>query len=315
MPHGTLYIVSTPIGNLEDLTLRARRVLAEVDGILAEDTRRTGQLLHHLGIRTPMRSLHRHNERAREAQVLERLEAGASLALVSDAGTPLVSDPGEGLVARVRAAGHAVVPVPGASAVLAALVTSGLAAVPFTFLGFPPRKGRERRGFLARLRETPHTVVLFESPERTARFLGDLAALGPDAATREVALVREVTKLHEEVRRGTVAELAAYYGEEAPRGEVTLVVGPAPGEAAGGEAVAGAGEAVDEGAVRALGLALLAEGASPSRAAREVARRLGLPRNRVYARIQELADEAGSPSAPPPSEPGALPGPPSEAEG
>ncbi len=302
MPHGTLYIVSTPIGNLEDLTLRARRILAEVDGILAEDTRRTGQLLHHLGVRTPMRSLHRHNERAREEEVLARLAEGASLALVSDAGTPLVSDPGEGLVARVRAAGHAVVPIPGASAVLAALVASGLAAVPFTFLGFPPRKGKERAAFLAQLRETVHTVVLFESPERTARLLADLAALGPDQERRAGAVVREVTKLHEEVRGGTVAELAAYYEESPPRGEVTVVVGPLPAE--GPAADTGEGEGVDEAAILALARALLAEGASPSRTAREVARRLGLPRNRVYALVQDLASSSPDGGHPPdPSDP------------
>jgi 16S rRNA (cytidine1402-2'-O)-methyltransferase len=280
MTPGTLYIVSTPIGNLEDLTVRAARILSEVDTLLVEDTRRTATLLRHLGVTTPMVSLHRHNEREREQMVLERLAAGGSLALVSDAGTPLVSDPGERLVERVREAGHTVVPIPGPSAVMAALVASGLPAVPFFFLGFPPRKGRERAAFLERIREARETVVLFESPERTAALLHELAEGGDGA--RPAAVARELTKLHEEVRRGTVLELSRYYAEDPPRGEVTLVLAPPVGETVDAEAV-------DDAAVRALGRALLDEGVPPSRAAREVARRLSLPRNRVYALLQELA--------------------------
>ncbi len=280
MTPGILYVVSTPIGNLDDLTVRAGRILSEVDALLVEDTRRTATLLRHVGATTPMISLHRHNERERERMVLERLGAGDTLALVSDAGTPLVSDPGERLVERVREAGHTVVPVPGPSAVMAALVASGLPAVPFLFLGFSPRKGRERAAFLERVREARETVVLFESPERTASLLAELAAGGDGA--RVGAVARELTKLHEEVRRGTVQELAHYYAEDPPRGEVTLVLAPSASEAVDAEAV-------DDAAVRALGRALLDEGLPPSRAAREVARRLGLPRNRVYALLQELA--------------------------
>jgi 16S rRNA (cytidine1402-2'-O)-methyltransferase len=289
MTHGTLYIVSTPIGNLEDVSARAARILGEVGVVLAEDTRRTGVLLHHLGLRVPMVSLHRHNERERETEVLERLAGGTSVALVSDAGTPLVSDPGERLVAAVHEAGFPVIPVPGPSAVLAALVASGLPAVPFVFLGFVPRKGKERERFLERIGGALETVVLFESPERTGRLLADLVAAGQGG--REAAVSRELTKLHEETRRGTVEVLAGYYGEEAPRGEVTVVIAP-PESGAGAVPEA----RVDEAAIRALGGALVQEGASPSRAAREVARRLGVARNLAYAVLQDLEVPDPTPS-------------------
>jgi len=283
---GTLYLVSTPIGNLEDLTARARRILGEVETILAEDTRRTGILLRHLDLRRPLLSLHRHNEEARGREVLDVLQSGRDLALVSDAGTPLLSDPGERLVSRVLDAGHAVVPVPGPSAILAALVASGLPALPFTFLGFVPRKGRERTRFLERVAGTEETVVAFESPERTGALLDDLAdSCGSD---RRAAVARELTKVHEEVRRGTLGELARYYRQEAPRGEVTVVVAPAGG-------VEDA-EEVDREAAAALGRGLLRQGSSPSRAAREVARRLGIPRNRAYEILQELSDESRVPT-------------------
>ena len=279
---GILYLVSTPIGNLEDLTLRARRTLAEAHTILAEDTRRTGILLRHLELRRPLLSLHQHNEEARAREVLEALDQGRELALVSDAGTPLLSDPGERLVKRVLEEGHAVVPIPGPSAILAALVASGLPTLPFVFLGFAPRKGNDRTRFLERVAASAETVVLFESPERAEVLLADLVRVcGGD---RPGVVARELTKVHEEFRRGTLGELARYYGEEAPRGEVTLVVGPAEEDAAG--------EEVDREAARALGRALLEQGTSPSRAAREVARRLGIPRNQAYDLVQELASEA-----------------------
>jgi 16S rRNA (cytidine1402-2'-O)-methyltransferase len=276
---GTLYVISTPIGNLEDLTRRAARVLAEVDGVLAEDTRRASILLGHLGVRVAVTSLHDHNEAARTAEVVSRLDAGETLALISDAGTPLVSDPGERLIPRVLEAGHEVVPLPGPSAVLAALVGSGLPTLPFVCFGFAPRKGPGRTALLERLTDAGETAVLFESPERTAALLAELAlACGSE---RRACVARELTKIHEEFRRGTLGELARYYGENPPRGEVTLVVAPSEDE--------GSPASVDEAAVRALAGALLEEGTSPSRAAREVARRLGLPRNRVYALVQELA--------------------------
>ncbi|MDX1650212.1 MAG: 16S rRNA (cytidine(1402)-2'-O)-methyltransferase, partial [Myxococcota bacterium] len=172
---GTLHVVATPIGNLEDVTLRALRVLREADAIYAEDTRRTRTLLDRHGIAARPRSLHAHNEAERTEEALALLEEGRALALVSDAGTPLVSDPGARLVEAARAAGHAVVAVPGPSAVLAALVASGLSAQPFTFLGFPPRKAGERRRMLGELAGRSETLVLFESPRRLAATLGELA--------------------------------------------------------------------------------------------------------------------------------------------
>lgn len=281
---GTLYLVSTPIGNMEDLTERARRILGEVDTILAEDTRRTGVLLRRLNLRRPLLSLHRHNEEARGSEVLEALGQGREMALVSDAGTPLMSDPGERLVTRVLEAGHTVVPIPGPSAILAALVVSGLPPLPFAFLGFPPRKGTDRARFLERVGGSEETVVAFESPERTAALLDDLArTCGKD---RRAAVARELTKLHEEVRRGTLGELARYYQGNAPRGEVTVVVAPA--------GAAEDPEAVDREAAEALGIGLLRQGRSPSRAAREVAKRLGIPRNRAYEILQGLDTQIDS---------------------
>jgi len=275
---GTLYLVATPIGNLEDLTLRATRILREVDLVLAEDTRRTGILLRHLGATTPMLSLHQHNEGARSAELLERLIGGGTMALVSDAGTPLVSDPGETLVRRAIAAGVGVVPIPGPSAVLHALVGSGFPAIPFTFRGFPPRKGREREEFLERIGEAPETTVLFESPERTGVLLRELAERC--GAEREGVVARELTKVHEEFRRGTLGELANYYADASPRGEVTIVL-------AGGTGVEPSA-GVDREAALALARVLLAEGESPSRTAREVARRLRLTRNMAYSLVQEM---------------------------
>jgi 16S rRNA (cytidine1402-2'-O)-methyltransferase len=290
---GTLYLVSTPIGNLGDLSVRGARILGEVDAVLAEDTRRTSTLLNHLDISVPLRSLHAHNEEARVGEVLRRLNAGESLALVSDAGTPLVSDPGERLVARVIDAGHQVVPIPGPSAILHALVGSGLPTVPFSFLGFVPRKGRERTELLHRVSSAEETTVLFESPERIARLLGDLEkSCGGD---RRAVVARELTKVHEEFRRGTLRELAGYYGMQgSPRGEVTVVVAPPARDHAA--------EKVHSEAARALAGALLAGGSSPSRAARELSTRLGIARNRAYAIVQDVAGE-GDPVSKGPNDP------------
>jgi 16S rRNA (cytidine1402-2'-O)-methyltransferase len=273
----TLYIVSTPIGNLQDLTHRAATVLAEADRVLAEDTRRTGLLLRHLGVAKPLVSLHAHNEASRVERVVAWLEAGETLALVSDAGTPLVSDPGQRLVEAVIAAGHELVPVPGPSAPLAALVVSGLPTERFTFLGFVPRKGGERRAVLGRVAESAETTVLFESPERLQALLEELAALC--GGGRRVACARELTKLHETVVRGTLDEVVRYYQEHPPRGEVTLVVAPMDEAEAEPERV--------EADARSLARTLLAAGDSPSRAAREVARRMDLPRNRAYTLVQD----------------------------
>jgi 16S rRNA (cytidine1402-2'-O)-methyltransferase len=275
----TLYLVSTPIGNLGDLTRRASEILGSADRILAEDTRRTRGLLSHLGLSTPLTSLHEHNEASRERQVLSWLAAGEELALVSDAGTPLISDPGSRLVRAVAEAGHKVVPIPGPSAVLAALVASGLPPDPFSFFGFAPRKGAERAEWLDRVGSALETTVLFESPERLTRLLGELVArCGSD---RGAVVAREITKIHEEFARGTLQELRLHFEGQPPRGEITLVLAPAPTAEQSG--------AVDEAASQALAEPLLAQGMPPSQVAREVARRLKISRNQAYRIVQELS--------------------------
>jgi len=275
---GTLHLVATPIGNLEDVTLRSVRVLREADLVLAEDTRRTRKLLDRSAIPARPLSLHAHNEAARVAKALDVLSGGGSVALVSDAGTPLISDPGERLVAAAIAAGHRIVPVPGASAVLAALSVAGLPASPFAFLGFLPRKGGPRRVLLASYRGRPETLVIFESPRRVSTALRDLAeALGD----RPACVARELTKLHEEVVRGSLGELAERFDGEV-RGEVTIVVGGAAAE----EGARDVGELDD--AIRER----IAAGRSSREIAEEFARDTGLPRREVYARVVALREEA-----------------------
>ena len=278
----TLYLVSTPIGNLADVSPRAEETLRSVHRILAEDTRRSRVLAHHAGAKAPLVSLHAHNERARIDSVLAWLDADENLALVSDAGTPLVSDPGAALVEAVHEAGHSVVPIPGPSAVLAALVASGLAMGRFLFLGFPDRKGKSRQALLERVASSTETVVLFESPQRTVRLLEDLTReCGVD---RAVAVARELTKVHEELRRGTLAEVASHYREHPPRGEVTVVV------AAADSGPSEADRTMRLDAARGLALELAAEGMKPSAAAKEIAHRLDLSRNDAY-RIVHDSDE------------------------
>jgi 16S rRNA (cytidine1402-2'-O)-methyltransferase len=223
---GVLYIVSTPIGHLGDLSLRALAVLQGVDRILCEDTRHARTLLQRYGIRTPTAALHEHNEARSAAQVVAQLAGGASLALISDAGTPLVSDPGERIVRAVVEQGLRVVPVPGASAALAALVGAGVPAHPSTILGFLPRKGGERTAAIAWACRCPHAVVLYESPSRLGATLADLAEVA--GAERPVVVARELTKHFEEFRRGTLGELAAYYTDTPPRGEIVIVLSAAP---------------------------------------------------------------------------------------
>jgi len=220
--HGSLYVVSTPIGNLRDITLRAIDVLRAVDLILAEDTRHSRHLLDHHGIATPMLSYHEHNEARATETAIARLREGRDVALISDAGTPLVSDPGTRVVRAAAEAGIAVVPIPGPSAVLAALVSSALGSERFTFFGFLARKGREREDALQELSSLRHTSVMYEAPNRVAATLGELGARG--AAERGVVVARELTKQFEEIRRGTVAELSAYYESAPPRGEVVIVL-------------------------------------------------------------------------------------------
>ena len=271
---GALHVVSTPIGNLGDITARAVAVLGRVAVVLCEDTRHSRPLLAHVGVATPTAAYHEHNEASMTPRVVARLLAGEDVALITDAGTPLLSDPGARLVRAAAAAGVRVVPVPGASALLAALVAAGLPANRFVFLGFPPRKGGERRALLDEVAALAYTSVLYEAPGRTAATLAELAARA--GADRPAAVARELTKQFEEVRRGTLGELAEYYGVAPPRGEVVIVVGGRPPAAA-----------IDEDALRATAATLAAEGLS----ARDVARRLvdehGASRNAAYRMAQE----------------------------
>ncbi len=277
----TLYLVSTPIGHLGDLSPRAADTLRSVDRILAEDTRRTRILANHAEARAPLVSLHAHNERARIARILGWLEAGESLALVSDAGTPLVSDPGGRVVAAVAEGGYDIVPIPGPSAVLAALISSGLPTDRFVFLGFPERKGKGRRTLLDRVASSEETVVLFESPRRLVALLEALVeACGPE---RRVSVARELTKIHEEIRRGTLVEVAAYYRERPPKGEVTLVVAAGEQDALAADREAEAVSLAEE---------LIGEGMKPSAAARELANRLRVARNDAYRIVHDLEGHA-----------------------
>jgi 16S rRNA (cytidine1402-2'-O)-methyltransferase len=271
---GTLFVVGTPIGNLEDVTARAARVLGEVDVVVAEDTRRTRTLLAHLGIRVRLISLPAVRERAKAGGVLDELRAGRHVALVTDAGMPGISDPGQFLIAACLSAGVPVTVVPGPSAAVAALLASGLASDRWAFEGFLPRKGRARAERLASVAADERTTVLFESPRRVGETLRDLAeACG---GGRRAAVARELTKLHEEVRRGTLAELASTYADEEVRGEVTVVVEGAPPAAA---------PDVDDATLAEEAAELVAAGAKPREASAEIARKHGVPANRVYSAL------------------------------
>ena len=237
-PPGTLYVVATPIGNLADLTLRAAHVLARVDTVACEDKRVTAQLLHHLGLHKPLVALHGHNEHEAAAAVLARLAAGASVAYVSDAGTPAVSDPGAVLVAQAAAAGHKVVPLPGASSALAALSVAGdTAGAGFRFVGFLPAKGGERRAALAAALADAATQVLFEAPHRINALAADLAAAAPQ---RRVTLARELTKQFETIVTAPAAELPAWLAadDHRQRGEFVLVLHALPPTPAAAAALA-----------------------------------------------------------------------------
>jgi 16S rRNA (cytidine1402-2'-O)-methyltransferase len=277
-----LSLVATPIGNLGDLSPRALAVLGGVDAVLCEDTRVTGQLLARHGMSVPLLPLHDHNETEMVPRLLDRLRAGQRLALVSDAGTPLVSDPGYRLVRAAIAAGLPVTAVPGPNAAVMALTLSGLPPNPFLFQGFLPPKAGPRAAAIARLRAAERaglsaTLVLFEAPHRLAETLAALAeGLG---AERPAAVARELTKRFEEVRRGTLAALAEHYATAEARGEICIVVGPAPEETTA--------EADLDQQLRAA-----MQGASLRDAAAMVAAATGLPRKQVYARALELARES-----------------------
>lgn len=220
---GCLYLVATPIGNLQDITVRALRTLEEVDLIACEDTRQTGKLLRHYGIRKPMLSYHEHNELTRSAELVIRLEQGAHIALVSDAGTPVISDPGHHLVSLCLRHHFPVVPIPGPSALIAALAVSGLPTEEFLFVGFLPSRPGARRKALAKLAGETRTIVLYEAPHRIVETLADgLDRMG----SRPAVIAREVTKLHEEFLRGDLEELLARTRERPVRGEITLLIGP-----------------------------------------------------------------------------------------
>lgn len=273
---GTLYLVATPIGNLEDISLRAVRILREVPLIASEDTRHTRKLLTHHAIHTRQVSYHEHSPPARRTAILDALDRG-DVALVTDAGTPGISDPGAELVRAAVERGHAVRPIPGASAVVSAVAVSGLPAEGFLFGGYLPRRGAERRRRLEELAGYPGTIVLFEVPHRLRSALSDLAsAFG---GNRPVVVCRELTKVHEETIRGSLREACDHFEETEPRGEFTLVIAGAPP----------AGERWSEAAVRTALRERLKGGETPSQAARRVAGESGWRRNEVY----RLALEAG----------------------
>jgi 16S rRNA (cytidine1402-2'-O)-methyltransferase len=277
-----LTLVATPIGNLGDLSPRALEMLGAADAVLCEDTRVTGQMLSRHGMSAPLLPLHDHNEAEIVPRVLERLQAGQRLALVSDAGTPLVSDPGSRLVRAVIAAGLPLSAIPGPNAAVMALTLSGLPPHPFLFLGFLPPKAGPRSAAVAKLRAAERaglsaSLVLYEAPHRLAEALAALAeGLGPD---RPAAVARELTKRFEEVRRGTLAELAAHYAGHEALGEICIVIGPAPEETTG--------EADLDAQLREA----MRSGASLRDAAAMVAAATGLPRKQVYARALALPAE------------------------
>lgn len=272
-----LYVVATPLGNLEDLSARAAAVLSRVSVVAAEDTRRTSRLLAHLGATPKLLSFHAHSPERRIDTLLDVLQQGRDVALVSDAGTPLISDPGAELVRAVRAAGFAVVPIPGPSAVTTALSAAGLGGDRYLFLGFLPRKGGERRRLLERAAHEPWPVVMFEAPARLVALLDDLVALaGPD---RPASVARELTKIHEEIRTDSLEALRVAFAAVEPRGEITVILGAAPPQP---EELANPDEA------GALARRLLAEGKSRKDAAAGVADQMGWPRNEAYRLVNDL---------------------------
>lgn len=273
---GTLYLVGTPIGNLEDITMRALRVLREVALIAAEDTRQTRKLLTHFDIHTPLVSYHEHNQRTAGPYLIERLSAGEDVALVTDAGMPAISDPGEDLVRLALAAGIPVVPVPGPTALITALVISGLPTDRFAFEGFLPTKKKDRQERLAELKRERRTWIIYEAPHR---LLGTLEDLQRELGDRPMAAARELTKIHEEVVRGTPAQLLQHFQQHPPRGEFVLVV-----EGAAGGTAAEKGQAPAEDLAQAVA-ELERQGIDRKTAMRQVAERTGRSRREVYQAV------------------------------
>ena len=270
---GALYVVSTPIGNLADMTLRGIETLRAVSIVLAEDTRHSRKLLEHFEIATPLVAHHEHNEAKSTPGLVLRMQRGESMAIITDAGTPLLSDPGARLVAAAIEGGVRVVPIPGASALLAALVAAGLPAERFTFFGFLDRKGKDRERSILTIRGLGHTAVLYESPNRVADTLAELRESGLGA--RRAAVARELTKQFEELRRGTVEELARYYADASPRGEIVIVI------------EGGRHEAPTEESMRERARALRAGGASSRDIVAVLTEELGASRNVAYRLAHE----------------------------
>ena len=279
---GTLFVVATPIGNLDDVTARALRVLREVDVIAAEDTRRTSHLLTRYAITTPTTSLHEHNEQKKTATLLARLGAGGSIALVSDAGTPTVSDPGQRLIQAAVAAGVKVEPIPGPSAILATLAASGFPADSFLFLGFPPTRSKDRKQWFERLRGATGTVVLFEAPHRLRRTLSEIQEAMGDL---EAVAGREVTKIHEELVRGPISTVLSALVE--PRGEFTIALYIGQTTELAVELVGS-----EKAAVADFGLITELTGASRRAIVAALAKRHGLHPNRVYALLEAAKSDS-----------------------
>lgn len=279
---GCLFLVATPIGNLEDITLRALRVLREADVIACEDTRQTQKLLRHYEIRKPLVSYHEHNELTRAPELVIEMEQGAKVALVSDAGMPVISDPGHRLVSLCLRHHIPVIPVPGATALVAALAASGQPSSEFLFLGFPPARAGERRRALRALQSEPRTLIFYEAPHRLADFLQDAREI---LGNRPAVVAREVTKLHEEFARGRLEDLVAEFTRRKPRGEITVIVGPPAGKesAATSESSPSLSERVAE---------LMREGMDHKAALKQAARERGLRKREAY---KELLREEKNP--------------------
>jgi len=267
---GTLYVVGTPIGNLEDMTFRAVRILQTVDLIAAEDTRHTGKLLQHFQIKTNQISYHQHNRQQRLPELLNRLTAGKTIALVTDAGMPSISDPGYELVQAAIEAGITVIPIPGATAGITALSASGLPTDRFVFEGFLPASGQERQQRLEVLAAESRTLIFYESPYRLQQTLEDFATIF--SPFRQIVLARELTKLHEQFWRGTIEDAIAYYTDHEPKGEFTLILAGAPPES----------PILSEAALKAELSQLINQGLSRSQAARQLSHLTNLPRRHLY---------------------------------